>query len=595
MSQSKTLLLLRVVNKSNQINRNINMFNQSSKSIRKSEKLGGYIWKNRALISISFLIIIFIIVARGSLLYFAYQDEVSRASTSAKNTSISLDKNIESVFKKIDLSLLSVSKIILSTAYQKEKSARYYLKLLDFYKENLPEVFALRVADKNGKVIANTDRVAPTNINIADRVYFQTHRNNPNSKLYISDPIKSKFDGKMILTLSRRIPSADGTFSGILYAVVDLNYFNELIVSLEIGASGNVSILSVDKGVLLYRFPANLTLLGQIIRLQPETTKLIQSVNNSGEWTQYSSIDFKKKAFAVKINREFNYLVATGLAEEDFLISWRRSIYLSVFVIFFFTVCVIVAMVYLVCSQEESEKQKSELGEMSRKVALGRIANGIAHEINNPLAIIKGKSEVAILLMAEKGITDSVIIQKHIDISKMVQRISDIVKGLQILDQSNREGTKIYSLEELVTSAFDMVSQKMSDCSIRTSLQEIPDLSINCNKSQIVEVFIHILSNSIDAIKNNNDKWIDVSFLVESGQIQIAFTDSGVGIAKKDIKFVTDPFYTTKEPGQGIGLGLSVSEAILKKHSGALSYNSNSKNTQFIITLNIMDSKLKVV
>ena len=111
-------------------------------------------------------------------------------------------------------------------------------------------------------------------------------------------------------------------------------------------------------------------------------------------------------------------------------------------------------------------------------------------------------------------------------------------------------------------------------------------IKVLCNKAGLAQVFINLIINSIDAIKEMNDKWISIRVKCSTKKLKIYFTDSGLGIEKNIAEKIIDPFFTTKKQGEGTGLGLSISSKYIRKMNGKLYYNPNSKNTQFIIEFN---------
>lgn len=161
--------------------------------------------KYKELVATAAIIIIFLAGTGAFLFYFSYLNEIVHSQVIAKNNSTVLDQNIQVVFSKIDLSLVSAAKFASLSLSPNKPVLAPILSTMDFYKAKVSEVHAFRFADKDGMVVVNTDRSVPTNVSIKDREYFQYHEKNANSELYISKPMQSKFDGKMIITLSRRI------------------------------------------------------------------------------------------------------------------------------------------------------------------------------------------------------------------------------------------------------------------------------------------------------------------------------------------------------------------------------------------------------
>ena len=108
------------------------------------------------------------------------------------------------------------------------------------------------------------------------------------------------------------------------------------------------------------------------------------------------------------------------------------------------------------------------------------------------------------------------------------------------------------------------------------------------------QVFLNLISNAIDAIKNLENKSIEVGYIEYSDSVEIYFMDSGKGIPKKLRDSIMNPFFTTKEIGEGTGLGLSISQNIIKRHNGALQICPDSENTKFIIKLPTVAKEAKL-
>jgi C4-dicarboxylate-specific signal transduction histidine kinase len=110
-----------------------------------------------------------------------------------------------------------------------------------------------------------------------------------------------------------------------------------------------------------------------------------------------------------------------------------------------------------------------------------------------------------------------------------------------------------------------------------------PNIKLICSSAGLSQVILNLLINSIDALERLDEKWIRIETNVSGKLLKIKFTDSGKGIPDEIIDKITQPFFSTKEPGKGTGLGLSLSLKSVEKMNGNFNYNSNSKNTQFII------------
>ncbi|MDO9181425.1 MAG: ATP-binding protein [Bacteriovorax sp.] len=235
------------------------------------------------------------------------------------------------------------------------------------------------------------------------------------------------------------------------------------------------------------------------------------------------------------------------------------------------------------------ESQLASLTSASKLAALGAMAGGIAHEINNPITIINSNARL-IRKYIEKGIVDPVKIYKACDdIDKTVERISKIISGLRTVsrDSSDEElaPCKLLSVFEDVLALSDE-KFKTNKIAIDIDLNnETFQTIIPCRRVQLSQVFLNLLGNSFDAIEFLEERWVKINCILIEDNIVIRFIDSGLGIDKEIQDKILNPFFTTKEIGKGTGLGLSLSYSFIKSHNGTLEIDNNSKNTCFMITL----------
>lgn len=242
---------------------------------------------------------------------------------------------------------------------------------------------------------------------------------------------------------------------------------------------------------------------------------------------------------------------------------------------------------------------KNSLAESSRNskfAALGQMSSGIAHEINNPLTIIKGLAYVIPRLVE----TDQK--QKLIDNSKKIEdtvdRIAKIIKSLRAYARDEaQEPLKKENILSVINSTLDLCSEKYKNMGIEIQL-DLPTsgLFVNVRAFQISQILINLLNNaSEEVIKYDGDKWIRIAVVSAASQIQITVENSGPKIPAAIAEKLFIPFFTTKEPGKGTGLGLSISHGIAKSHNGDLQLDMTAQNTKFILILPeaIEDSHLK--
>jgi nitrogen-specific signal transduction histidine kinase len=238
------------------------------------------------------------------------------------------------------------------------------------------------------------------------------------------------------------------------------------------------------------------------------------------------------------------------------------------------------------------EEQRVMLFQSSKLSALGEMAGGIAHEINNPLAIIAANANMMKRLLKKGMLKDDMFTKSIGDIEATVDRITKIVIGLKNL---SRDPSKEDFEECLVSDFFEDImaicSQKLKgdavDLNLAISEQDMSK-SIPIMQVQLSQVFINLLTNASDEIQKNDEKWIRVEAEFGSKDVIFKVIDSGGGIPLEVQEKMFEPFFTTKEIGKGTGIGLSLSHAIVEQHGGKLFIDNNHDNTCFVIKLPLM-------
>ena len=243
--------------------------------------------------------------------------------------------------------------------------------------------------------------------------------------------------------------------------------------------------------------------------------------------------------------------------------------------------------------EKEIEHQRQALVHSARLASLGEMAGGIAHEINNPLGIIMGTAGHLKLHMRRQGIQDELLEEGFDRIEETVRRISSIIKGLRNFSRdASDEDFKAVRISDIVQETLALTREKVKNNNVDLQCSMDIDAVISCQPVQISQVIMNLLINSMHAVSSLEEKWISIEAeQTTDGYVTLKITDSGKGIPPEHQSRIMEPFYTTKPVGQGTGLGLSISAGIIKTHNGTLDINTQSPNTQFVITLPIVDEE----
>jgi C4-dicarboxylate-specific signal transduction histidine kinase len=171
----------------------------------------------------------------------------------------------------------------------------------------------------------------------------------------------------------------------------------------------------------------------------------------------------------------------------------------------------------------------------------------------------------------------------------MTNRIAKIIRGLRSF---SRDGTTDPFLKNqlnvIIDDTFELIRGRCKDNGVK--LRIYPEQyrhELDCRAVQISQVIANLVGNSVDAIRNLPERWIDISVDKEPESLLIRITDSGAGISPELAEKIFNPFFTTKKVGEGTGLGLSISKGIIQAHSGQFYINRECLNTQFVIELPI--------
>jgi signal transduction histidine kinase len=226
------------------------------------------------------------------------------------------------------------------------------------------------------------------------------------------------------------------------------------------------------------------------------------------------------------------------------------------------------------------------LNHSARMAALGEMAGGIAHEINNPLAIISGKSQLLLRKFKSQNLENESFFADVERINKNAERISKIVKSLKTISRNSEvDPMQVSSLEQIIEDVLELSVDRFNSKNVELRIDIPKDASLMCRPSEIGQVILNLVNNSFDAVSNFNERWIEVKAVQSEAMTRITVTDSGKGIPKSIVDKLMFPFFTTKDVGKGTGLGLSISKRVVEKHNGKFYYDESCANTCFVVEI----------
>ena len=234
-------------------------------------------------------------------------------------------------------------------------------------------------------------------------------------------------------------------------------------------------------------------------------------------------------------------------------------------------------------AEVESQQLRDKAEISSRLASVGEMAAGIAHEINNPLTGVIGFSEILLTENLPPEIKEQLRI-----IADGSQRVKDIVKRMLTFARQNKPMKISANIHELIDNTLGIRSYVLKTANIEVIRDYDPSLPwITADPSQLQQVFLNLIVNAEYAMKKAHDKGnLTITTEAKDKHIRISFRDDGPGMSPEIIKKLFNPFFTTKDPGEGTGLGLSLSRSIILEHNGTIGVESEpGKGANFIITL----------
>jgi signal transduction histidine kinase len=233
-----------------------------------------------------------------------------------------------------------------------------------------------------------------------------------------------------------------------------------------------------------------------------------------------------------------------------------------------------------------------ELQRADRLATIGTLASGLAHEIGTPMGVIRVRAES--LQNDETTSADSRV--KLGIIVRQIDRIARIVRMLLDYARKSESHKAVCDLRTIAERALTLLEPEAARRNVRTvaRLGENP-LMVNCDADQLEQVFVNLIMNALDAM-NRSGGTLRVTANSENNnngsRATLAFEDTGAGVAPENEDRLFTPFFTTKEPGKGTGMGLAVSQSIVREHDGEITFSTNASGSRFVVAIPMASSEI---
>jgi len=455
-----------------------------------------------------------------------------------------------------------------------------------------PVFVDLGVINGTGQQVAYAGPFKLTEAVYADTDWFQQAMN----KEYV---ISDVFLG--LRRLPHFIIAVKNTINGepwILRATIDFVAFNDLVENIRVGETGFAYILN-RRGEFqtkpLIDFVPSEGCYGHFFDCEKE-------LNDDVAITEREDEDGKKNIYVTALLKDKDWLLVYRQESADAFSDLRRAQFISVVIFFVGGVSIIMMASMLSIRQvgriKEADRAKELMNEQvietGKLASIGELAAGIAHEINNPVAIMVEEAGWIQDLLEEEDFARSENLDEFERALKQIntqgKRCKEITHKLLSFARKTDARLQEFSINDLIEEVVGLSEQRAKYAKVTITPQLDANLpAIQASPSEMQQVFLNLINNAVDAMERQGGEII-VATRREKDQLFIEVRDTGPGIPPANLDRIFDPFYTTKPVGKGTGLGLSICYGIIKKMGGDISVDSTiDEGTTFVIKIPVRE------
>ena len=378
--------------------------------------------------------------------------------------------------------------------------------------------------------------------------------------------------------------------SWILRATIDSDIIDHMVRAAWIGKKGDAFIISRHN--ILQTGPR---LSGEVLG-QPKTPDFSAA---TGTQVEDLTFDAENYLFAISAIKAKKWVMVIREDPTEQLTPLLRARFMAALIGLGGVLLITLGAVFTTRSMMQElmrmERKKAASDELaiqsSKMAALGKMAAGIAHEINNPLAVIGEKAGWIKDLLKMEDVSKSPNFQEMADAVAKIEyhmvRAKTVTHRLLGFARRMEPVTERVNLNKVLDDSIDFLENEARYRNIDIQTDYSPDLPLTAtDPAQLQQVFLNILNNAIDAIGKDGEIIINTKYIRKNNELAVEIADNGPGISKEIVDKIFDPFFTTKEVGKGTGLGLSISYSIVEKLGGRMMVASEEgQGTTFSIYL----------
>ena len=455
--------------------------------------------------------------------------------------------------------------------------------------QGVRQVSEIAITDPTGKILYSSKEGPPGELPVPSRALVEQQGGHPDAGLQISEPFRGP-DGQWTALMIRRISLHDGRFGGAAIGYLNLQYFEDFYKAVELTENGAI-LLHLRDGTVLARYPHNDAVVGQSYADLPPF-KDILSHDIAGTTIMDSPIDGVRRVLAIRGLKAFPLAVNISVAEGMVLASWRRQTW--IFSAVAVGACAAIVALLLLLAQRsrqvealvreyhaakedaeqanralreqmaERERAEAALRQAQRVEAVGQLTGGVAHDFNNLLTVLIGNIE---LIQGAAGL-DQPMTERLRAMRAAAERGAVLTSHLLAFARRQPLLPRAVDLNVVVAGMHELLESALGH-RVQMKTHLAPDLwQAMVDPTQIELVILNLVINARDAMPNggvvtietancHRDKPVRPEEPAAGDYIAVKVIDTGIGMTPEVQTRAFEPFFSTKGPGAGSGLGLS--------------------------------------
>ena len=521
------------------------------------------------------VVVVIVLGGAGLLIWLDRVDTLRDAHSSALRLSHLLSEQTERTVQAVDLMLAGLAESLAAAPGVPEHDAAFQDRSRALLSAS-PFVRALFVIGPDGFITQDTDHPHTPRLSLADRDYFRVQVER-DAGLYIGTPLRSRSVGVWFLGMSRRIPSPDGRFAGIVAAAVEPAYFERFYGGLMLGTTDSIALFRRD-GTLIARYPNVESAIGtSYASYEPFESRLrtapVGSLESAGV------IGGTMRILAYSVVDDLPLIVTVGLDKEAVLADWRQRALVASTAAFGIALLGAASLILLLQRYRQRVAMERRLAQAQKLDAVGRMAAGIVHDFRNLL----GAMASGVRLIRRRAADDALgPILDEMDAA--VERGAMLASKLLTVSQQQDLALEVVDVNQLL-GALQPLLQSAAGSGIRLRLKLAPAVwPCRLDRAQFDRALLNLILNARDATPNGGEvRVVTANDARRAGigratrpvgdYVRITVADAGQGITPEVAQRVLEPFYTTKGEA-GTGLGLSQVYGFVRQVGGDLRIKS---------------------